>query len=197
MAAIATVTAPVVEPVGLDEVKAHLRVDIRDDDPLITTLIQVARERIEDEARHYLMTQTLDYSLDEFPGEDVLVMPLVPLQAVTAISYYDTAGVGVTVSSASYQVDTASRPARIALNRGYAWPTTPLRTLNGVVVRVVVGFGSTFADVPAQLRQALLLLVGHYYENREAAIISGAVPQQLPFAVAAICRQYRMLAYRM
>jgi uncharacterized phiE125 gp8 family phage protein len=191
MAAIKLITAPAVEPISSTEAKLHCRIDTTDDDALVSALIVAARERIEDEARHRLITQTWEIYLDAFPAGDVLIVPIVPLQSVTSITYYDEAGTLATFAATSYQVDAISKPARIALVSGQSWPSTTLRTLNGVVVRVVAGFGDTAATVPNQLRQAMLLLIEHWYENREPVLITGAMPMPIPMTIAAIVSDYR------
>lgn len=44
--------------------------------------------------------------------------------------------------------------------------------------------------VPADLRQAVLMLVGHFYENREASLI-GVSAEEVPFGVREIIDQHR------
>lgn len=194
--ALKLATAPASEPVSLSEAKLHCRVDVSADDALITALITAAREEIERASRHALITQTWDYYLDEWPDGDELELPVAPLQSVTSVQYTDDAAVTATLSSGAYVVDTASRPGRLKLKSGQSWPTVTLAALNGVVVRFVAGFGSSGSNVDQSLRQAMLLLIGHWYENREAIVSSGAVPKQVPFAVEALCRSYRMRVVR-
>ena len=165
---ISLVTAPAAEPVTLAEAKSHTRVDISGDDTLITSLITVARNTCEGISNHRFVIQTWDIFLDAFPGEDTLELPksLTPLVSVTHIKYYDENDSATTFSSDDYVVDIYSEPARIKLKDGSSWPSDTLRVMNGVEVRVVVGFGDESA-VPQEYKQAILLLIGHWYENRE------------------------------
>jgi len=167
---IEIVTGPAAEPVGLDEAKLHCRVDITEDDELIQGLIIAARGTAEKISNHRMITQTWDYWLDGFPGSATLVLPksLTPVQSVTSIKYYDAADQESTFNAANYVTDTKREPGRIILKSGSSWPSDVLRVVNGVVVRVVVGFGDD-ADVPQQFKQAMLLMIGHWYENRELA----------------------------
>jgi uncharacterized phage protein (predicted DNA packaging) len=48
--------------------------------------------------------------------------------------------------------------------------------------------------VPADLRQAVLMLVGHWYENREATLV-GVSADEVPFGVQAIIDQHRAWAF--
>ncbi len=63
---------------------------------------------------------------------------------------------------------------------GASWPGTTLRKINGVAVRFVAGYGAAGSSVPQMLRQVILFLVGHFYENREAT--SQGI-YKLPFGV--------------
>lgn len=186
---------PTQEPFTLDEAKLHLRVDITDDDYLIQGLIAAARKAAERITRHALLLQTWDLYLDEFPMTDRIVLAWPPLQSVTHIKYTTSAAVESTFAAASYQVDTYSTPARIVLKDGYSWPSDTLQVINGVVVRFVAGFGGP-EDVPDDIRQAMLLMIAHWYENREAVATSGAVPKEIPFGVDALLYDYHAKAMR-
>ena len=183
---------PTSEPVTVSEAKSHCRVDITDDDTLIGTLITAARQHVENVLRRALFTQTWDLVLDEWPwASGWITVPLAPLASVTSVTYYDTAGTLYTLAAASYTVDTVSEPGRIVLNDGYTWPSTSLRPANPIYVRFVAGWSTTGA-IPQAIKQAILLLIGHWYENREALATSGAIPKQLPLAVDALLAPYRV-----
>jgi len=179
------VTAPAVEPVTLAEAKAHLRVDITDDDTLISSLITSARQYIERAIRRALVTQTWRASIDEFPASGEIVLPKPPLQSVTSIQYTDINDSTSTIASSTYTVDTDSEPGRIVLKYGQSWPSTSLANTNPVQVTFVAGYGAA-ADVPAHFKQAILLLAGHWYENREAIAVTGAIPKEMPLAVSSL-----------
>ena len=61
-------TPPTVEPVTTVEAKAHMRVDIADDDTLIAAYIKAARVNLELITGRRFMTQTWTYYMDRFPG---------------------------------------------------------------------------------------------------------------------------------
>ena len=60
-------TPPAVEPLSLIEAKAHLRLDIPDDDALILGLISAARYAAENLCRRVMVTQSWELTLDGFP----------------------------------------------------------------------------------------------------------------------------------
>jgi uncharacterized phiE125 gp8 family phage protein len=184
-----------VEPVSVTEAKLHCRVDITEDDALIGSLIMAARQYAEEIAGRAFISQTWDYILDQFPGCDRIVLPRPPLISISSVKYtlYES-GATSTFSASSYFADTYAEPGAVILKPGYDWPGDALYPANGVQVRYVAGYGSAGANVPQPIRQAILLMVGAYYENREAFMVTGAVPKELPMGVEALLWPYRILA---
>lgn len=138
------------------------------EDDLISTYITTARRYVEKYTNRALITQTHIMNLDRFPQCGVIEIPLPPLQSVTSIKYYDVDNNELDFDSSNYYVDILNFVGRVALNDGYNWPNAQLRPINGVKITYVCGFGDDRSDVPAEYKHAIKLLVGHYYENREA-----------------------------
>lgn len=172
---------PASEPVSLTEAKLHLRVEVSDDDALIAALITAAREYVEESARRALVTQTWRLSLSGWPGGNSIELSRPPLQSVTSIIYKDSAGASTTWAAANYLVDTDSEPGRVVLAYGASWPSVTLYPSNPIQITYVAGYGAASA-VPQRLRQAVLLLVGHWYENRESTI-SGTIARDIPLGL--------------
>jgi len=167
--------APTEEVVGLMELKAHLRISITDDDQLLVGYIQAARTLLELEMRRQFLTATYTLSLDEFPSENVssgfspgrfIRLPRPPLQSVSSITYFDSDNVSRTLATTVYGVDTKSEPGRIYLKSGQSWPST-YDVPNAVTITYLAGWTSALL-LPSAIRQAVFLLIGHFYENREA-----------------------------
>lgn len=194
--ALKLITAPAVEPVSRTEAKLHLRVDITDDDTLIDGLIKTSRVDIETLTLHKLITQTWDLFLDGFPGGTVLELPYPPLQSVTGVYYTPDGGSEQTLATTHYMVDIYSEPGRIYLKsagqggQGY-WPGNSLIPYNGVRVRFVCGYGDASTAVDVRAIQAMKLLIGHYYENREAVFMGRTNPVLLPRGVNDLCWDLR------
>lgn len=181
------------EPVTLEEAKLHLRVDIDADDDLIAALATTARQAVENFTRRALLSQDWELRLDEFPDESVLEIPLPPLQEVSAITYTDDDGVSHTFDSSNYVVDTGSTPGRIALKDGASWPGEPLAPLAGVQIAFTAGYASA-DEIPRPLRQGVLLMLGHLYENREATTTEKAVAM-LPMGLEYLLWAYRVMGW--
>lgn len=166
MYAITQTVAPTAEPVTLAEAKAHCRIDMTADDTLVGSLIVAAREWVESRLGQQLMPATWRLKLDCFPAWE-MELPRPPLTAVSSIGYVDSAGSTQTLSSTLYRVDTDSLPSRVTPAYGQVWPATRGQT-HDVTVTYTAGYASASA-VPQTIKQAILLLVSHWYENREAS----------------------------
>lgn len=179
MAELFQVTGPLSEPVTTAEAKAHLRVDIADDDDLIEVLVGAARRTFEQLNGRSLFTTTWALTLDGWPGDGIVALPRPPLQSVTHIKYFDTAGTEYTWDAANYAVEVGRTPGRVSLGYGKSWPGENLRPGSPIVVTYVSGWTTT-AAIPQEYKAAILLLVGHWYANRENVITTGAVPKVVP-----------------
>ncbi len=182
---------PAAEPVTRDEAKAHLRVTDTAEDALIDRLIAVARQAAEAHTQRAFLAQTFRLARDAWPDVLCLSLPRPPLVAVDAVRLYDADGNATVWSASSYSVDIRWTPGRLCLKSGWTWPA-PGRRQGGIEIDFQAGYGANAADVPAALRQAVLMLVGHLYENREA--IAGETAIEVPAGAAALLAPYRVLS---
>jgi uncharacterized phiE125 gp8 family phage protein len=155
-------TPPAIEPLTLAEAKQFLRVEHTDDDATIASLIATARTQVESMARCALIAQTWRLVRDAWPVGGRIVLKRGPLFSVVAARVFDAAGNAITVDPETFALDKAS--AAIAAPP-WSLPV-PGRSAAGIEIDVVLGFGSTAASVPEPLRQAVRLLLTHWYENR-------------------------------
>lgn len=173
---------PVVEPVSLAEAKSHCRVDTNADDAYISSLIAAAREYVEERLDATLITTTWEARYDAFPMWE-LVLPRPPMQAANVtVTYRDQGGANqsITSSSSAFQIDAFATPGRVYPNFQGVWP--PVRgDENSVIVRWTGGYGTSGASVPATIKHGILLIVGHWYANREAVTSGNAVQVPLTF----------------
>jgi uncharacterized phiE125 gp8 family phage protein len=148
---------PLVEPLTYDDIKAFLRLPSDDDAVLVTSYITQAREKVEEDAGIYCITQKRDVVFDDFP-DDPIQVPFEPLTAVDSIKVTSVAGVQSTVAAAVYQVDLASSPPRVYPADNQYWPTD-IRRMAGIVMRCSVGYGATGASVPETALHAMRYLI--------------------------------------
>lgn len=160
---------PVEEPVSLAEAKAFLKVDDSAEDGLITTLIGAARLHVEGVTGRALLAQSWRIVLDDWPENGVVKLPLSPLLSVTSIAAIDGNGASHDIPLGQFR----SEPDRLLLPRVVVG-MPGLQERNGIEIDYVAGFGSEPEEVPADLRQALLGLVAHWHEHRDAVLIAGS-----------------------
>ncbi len=187
----ALITPPSIEPVTLVEAKAHLRVEMADDDDLIGALITAARIHVEAATRRVMITQSWRLYRDDWPPSGSIDLTLVPIQSVDSVVVYDANGDPVTLDPALYQVDLASVPARLVLKSSAAG-FAPGQTLNGIEIDITAGYGSSGVAVPQPLRLAMMMLVARWYEYRDATAI-GTVPATIAAGFDALIAPYRVL----
>ncbi len=165
------ISAPGAEPVSLAEAKAQCRAaDFDDDDAEISAMIVAARTRAETVLRRRLITQTLEFRCSGLGRS--LRLPIAPIQSISSITYLDTANVQQTLATDQYRLDISQVPSRIVPAYLSVWPSV-LPDVDTVAVQFVAGYGDTGADVPADIKAAVLMLIGHFYKNREATSATG------------------------
>jgi len=182
-------TGPATTAISLAEAKAFLRVDsdYDDDNSYITSLIGVATNVVEQFTRRRLITQTYNIYYDEFP-------PYMDLQvgnvaSVTHVKYYDTNNTLQTLDTSEYDVDIRVKPGRIYQAEDGNFPDTYERA-NSVEVEFVVG--SAASDVEDAIKQAMYIVIGRYYENRQD-VVMGTQVNELPLMVDHLLTPYRLL----
>ena len=113
-----------------------------------------------------------------------------PVKTLDAVRVYKSDGTTLGLDLAGFALDKISAPARLTFTRG-ALPA-PERPVAGIEIDVTCGYGDA-ADVPEALRQAIRLLVAHWYENR-GLIAVGHEVAMLPQTVASLIAPYRVVA---
>ncbi|WP_067341261.1 head-tail connector protein [Stappia indica] len=187
MTAIVT-TPPAVEPVTLEEARAQLRVTTSEEDALLGRLIAAARGQIELATRRALITQGWRLYLDAWPPGRVVRLPVAPVASVEAVAVYDGDGLPVALDPGDYRLEAATSPPRLKVAAG---APAGLKGFNGIEIDFTAGYGAETDAVPGPLRQAVLLLVAHWFEHREPGLDPAALG--LPPAVASLAGSYRIL----
>jgi len=190
MASLVRTTDATVEPVTLAEAKAHMRVDFSADDTYIGTLITAARRHAENRTGRSFITQTWVQYLDAFPR--FIELHRGDVIGITTLKYIDTDGALQTWDAANYQTDLKDNPARVMPARNVSnWPNTSTEDFNAVQVTYTAGYGATAASVPADIRQAVLVITEHLYGfGRE--VVTDMRLQTVPFSAYNLLEEYRL-----
>jgi len=175
--ALTIVTGPATEPVIVADINNHLRLTgtAGSGDTIISDFITSARRHCEQFQNRAYIEQTWNLILDRFPGEKYIEIPRPPLLSVSHVKYYGTGGTANTMTTSAYYADTDSEPGRVHLEYNEIWPTETLRPANGVEVQFIAGYGSAAASVPSEIKQSIMLLVGHMWEHRENSDIKEVI----------------------
>jgi uncharacterized phiE125 gp8 family phage protein len=105
------------------------------------------------------------------------------------VRLYDEAGATTTLDPATYLLDGAGAPPRLVRHGALVWPK-PGRIANGIEVAFTAGYGTAAADVPSPIRQAILILIAHWYEHR-SPLEEGAAAQPVPDMVSELLAPFR------
>lgn len=176
------VTATTGQPVTLEEAKEHLRITDNDSDADISRKLRAAVDYCQRAigGNKQFMEATYDMVMAEFPVWKI-ELPLPPLREVTSVNYITSTGGTTTVSSTAFITVTATDdPGFITPAHSETWPSTRDQA-NAVRIRFIAGYDSA-NDVPDSIKQAILLMLGHFDENREAIIV-GTNASEMPLAV--------------
>ena len=171
--------APATSALSVAEVKNYLRIDGTDDDAAVQLLIDQATEEAESVTGRALVNATYRLSLADWPRMPVrpadqpwvplgkysrsMLLPRAPLVSVASVLYYPSdGGAQATLSPTQYLIQIDYIEGFVFLKPDYDWPALAERP-DAVQVMFTAGHGASSSDVPAQIRQAMLLVSRYYY----------------------------------
>lgn len=165
------ITAPTVEPVSVFELKEHLRLDFDDEDTLLQSFLQAAREYVEARTRRTLHQTTLEYFLDRFPCGPIFLPFASPLVSITGVWYKDSGG--TETQWTGFVADTNNEVGSIRPAYGGSYPSYTAYPVNSVRIRYVAGIADASPQTyPKEtIRAAIKLLAAALYSNREGEVI--------------------------
>ncbi|WP_420863757.1 head-tail connector protein [Algirhabdus cladophorae] len=182
--AVATAALPVVQ------FKEHLRLGtgFSDDavqDAVLESFLRAAIAAVEARTGKMLLSRIFTWSLTDWRHAARQALPVAPVVQIQAVILKDRFDEATPVDAARYSLaQDAHRPVLEAV--GSCLPVVPPH--GGVDIQFEAGYGTVWADVPADLAQAVLLLAAHYYQYRaETGLGEGC----MPFGVSALLQRYR------
>lgn len=178
-------TDATVEPLTLQEILDHVLVENEADYGYLLGLAKKARLLVEKRYSRQLVNATWKAYAEDFPDE--IELRVLPVSAVSSITYVDANGTTQTLSASNYQTSLVykDRPARIMPAYGYTWPSVRGDTYDAVCVTFTAGYGATASTVPEDVRHWLLCTVAHWYNHREPTI-TGTIISPVPHHVGAL-----------
>jgi uncharacterized phiE125 gp8 family phage protein len=171
---LSTITPPAIEPVTLAEAKAHARIfaDLTDDDPLVTSLIVAAREKLESMVARAFITQTLEETRFAVPEGGRIRLLRAPVRSIESVVVD-----GVTLDPSAYSLFDGTP--------GWLTFAKPPASNAKAVVRYIAGYGDDAASVPEVAKLTIKILASHFYDRREP-IATGTIVAKIPFAAEAL-----------
>ena len=157
----------------LAEVKEHLRIDGSAEDSKLNAITATAECMIEAAVGLTLISRDFDVYLNVSPvrGKSCLSIPVRPLQTINMVNLIAADGSETLWLSSNYNVQPGLMPL-IDLSPQMQWPKS-LRSTEGMRINVTAGFGSDWNAIPADIHQALLLLITALYFNRGDTVQTG------------------------
>ena len=185
------ITPPAAEPIDVDDVKLHLRIDVTDEDVILQSYLDTALGMLDGprgEIGRALVTQT--WRQDQAgPGAlNRVCLEVPPVATLTAVEYVDTAGATQVANTADFQL--------IPLNDGFAYvepkagKVWPSRASRPDALRITFTAGTDEGKVPETIKNALRLLTGHFYKEREETSV--APLREIPVGVDRLLDQHRV-----
>jgi len=151
-------------PISLEQARAQLKAETDEQDDEIRDFISDAAGWVERYTGHILEARTVEETFCGFRPVSIRAWPLLPA-TVPTITYTGPDGATVTENA---RLDVAARPGRVMPAVGAFWPFRDSGQRFTVSVRA--GYEDP-ADVPGNLRRAMLVLIGAYDADREGGKI--------------------------
>ena len=190
------VAAPALEPVTVTELARNLRLLLAPNQnydgaevDLLATLIKAAREDVESYTQR-------DYALKTYSEAFASLAAQLPLERsvteVVSVEYLDASDTGQTVAPTDYYTVTVKERGCIEFKPSFIYPD-----LANHPEAVKVIYRSGFSDaslVPQTIKQSIVLIASHWYENREAASVTGIEIKEVPLAYRWLLDAHRLPA---
>lgn len=173
------------------ELRTHLfAVYERTEDAFLETLIKAATAHAEQVTWRKFVDQTWRLYLDRWPmSSEPIYLPYGRVSEVSLFRWLDDAAVDHDlISGTDYNAALFGSFPRLQPVDG--WPSGTLFDVESIRVEFTCGYGAA-ADVPADLKHAVLMLAAHWYENRETVIV-GTTVRNVPRAFDALISPYKL-----
>ena len=178
---ITTLTTAVIE--------SHLRVTYSADSAYLDLIAYAAQEAVQNEIGEVFGSAVITVTNSEFVRDFTLPYPAERV-AVSNIKYFNENNVETSLAEGSWETSISGYPTVVEIDPD-AKPTS-LTVNSPVVMKITVAMLAL--TIPKALQQAVLLMMGHMYENREA-VLSGRVVEP-PLAFKYLCNQYKRSSIR-
>lgn len=156
-----------VDLIPVVELQSWLRVDDPTQTAELQRLARAAVTKFQEYTGRQIVTASYKMTRRAFPKcGRVIRIPKPPFVSLTSLQYYDTTA--TLTDYTTYQISKGEIFCDLEPGIGGFWPGVTAGRANGVEVTFVCGYGSTRESIDEDLIHTLKVLIGHWYENREA-----------------------------
>lgn len=155
-------------------------------DAVLRGWLRAALAAVERRLDKALISRSFILDLPGWSDAEAQVLPIAPVSAITEVKLFDAGGASSVLDGARWRlVADAHRPRLEGQHL-----TLPVLPKGGrVEITLTAGFGS-FAQLPPDLRQAVLMLAALYHDHRHEGL---APVSAMPFGVAALLEPWRVV----
>lgn len=179
---------PSSEPVTLADVKTQLGITDANSDALIVRRIIGARRWAENYTRRSFITRTIEVRMNHF--YERIELPFSPVASIVSVKYVDDAGAIQTIAPGNYVFDDYPMVPFVRPAFNVSWPT-PRAEENAVRIQYVAGYGVA-TDVPEEIREAIILIVGNWI-NFQPQAENGLFMTRVPHAAKQLLDDYAII----
>jgi uncharacterized phiE125 gp8 family phage protein len=164
------------------------------DDALLERLRAAARGHAERYLQRRVAQDVVELRVAAFARE--FVLPLAPVTTLAWVKYLDSAGDLQTWDPTNYElVDDPQNPHILT---EWNWPSVADRS-DAVRMRYTCGYGphtdpateaSTLIELPHEIEEAMLMMIGHWYENRNSVNV-GNIVTEMPLSAVYLLDMHR------
>lgn len=188
------VTPPAKPPLTPEDVRAFLRLNEGEDGPTVDALIAAATSYLDGYSGilgRCLITQIWKVNLCSWPAGQI-DLPFLPVQSVSSVKYWSTTQ--LTLADTNYRLHANGVHPYIDWTQTVSFPSYDIRD-DAIEVQFVCGYGPDPKDVPAAICHAMLMMISHWYENRETVVVGNMAAIEVPLASAALLAPFRRVGF--
>jgi uncharacterized phiE125 gp8 family phage protein len=186
-------------PLSLEEIKAQLRVDDSASDGLLATYLAAAIDLVERETTQALQANVYEWRLDGWPcGTRTLQLPIAPVRDILTVTYIDAAGDEQSVDTVNWDWERSDTGADLWFSADFSFPTIG-RERGGLRIGFEAGYDASEGTgssgdpdllLPSLAKPCLLLIIAHWFQNREDA--SDAALVEVPLGSKRLIQRLRI-----
>jgi len=190
------------EPIDLCEARKHLRIEpfgyplAHPDDDYVDRCISASRQWVEEYTRRHLISKTIEVYANEFARQ--LPFSFLPVQGVDSIEYLANDETTKTVGSNVYKLKIYENEAKLILGYNQEMPNDVIPEESAITITVAAGYTNGSSPdtypLPYPIKAAMLLIIGHLYENRQEDVLGNTRISfnSLPMGVYSLLQPYRL-----